>query len=337
MADHPGSPSPPPPPDPPIVPINPAEYPNYYFARYGRPFPTLRLPLSLRGNTDGVQLPSVLPVDRIDMERREVQHNLAYLILNHRHWFGPFEAHLTPPNNRTVVDIGSGNGKWDDDVSDEPFQDVKFWGVEIVPMRPFEHPLNVTYEVYDFQQEGIRQDASTVDIVHARFQNVQILDWRAFLIDAARVLKPGGLFMSGEMDLSLEESDGRPLESPATAQFYNQVQNLMRDRGYTPDVGVHMPNLLHDAVGSDGAPLFTNVGSDVIAFPVGRHNQVVEQREISTLAMEFLDRQAASLRPFLLSTGQAEIEVGGLVDAHRQELNQMNARTHYRIAWAERR
>lgn len=143
------------------------------------------------------------------------------------------------------------------------------------------------------------------------------------------------------MDLFLEESDGGALASPATAQVYSQVQNLMRERGYTPNIGELMPNLLRNAVDSNGTPLFTHIGSETIAFPVGRHNPVVEQREVSTLAMEHLRRQAMSLRPFLLSTGQAEVEVGGpnggILGAHRQELYQMNARMHYRIAWAERR
>ena len=139
------------------------------------------------------------------------------------------------------------------------------------------------------------------------------------------------------MDLLLEESEGGVLESPATAQLYQRVQNLMLERDYNPNIGSEMPNRLQNAVDANGVPLFINVGSETIAFPVGRHNPILQQREISALAMEFLDRQAQSLKPFLLSAGQAEIEVGGLLDTHRRELQQMNARMHYRIAWAERR
>lgn len=69
MASPNGPPSPPTS-DPPIVPIDPAEYPNYYFERYSRLFPILRLHPSLRNNPADVQLPCVLPVDPRDMEVR---------------------------------------------------------------------------------------------------------------------------------------------------------------------------------------------------------------------------------------------------------------------------
>lgn len=142
---------------------------------------------------------------------------------------------------------------------------------------------------------------------------------------------------SGEIDLSLEGPDGETLGAPATTHVYNQVQNLMVERGYRPDVGTHMPNLLRDAVGPDGEAYFTDIDSRTIPFPMGRHNPVMEQREISTLAMEALERQASALRPFLLSTGQVDVEVNGLLDAHRRELLEMSARMNYRITWAKRR
>ncbi|KAB5593726.1 Methyltransferase domain containing protein [Ceratobasidium theobromae] len=321
---------------PTLVPIPHAEYAEYYFQRYGRQFPRHRLPHNLRNTPDSLQLPSVLPVDAAEMERRVVQHNLVSLAL-HQHWFGPFRQHLTPPNNKVVLDIGSASGKWIEEVSEEPYQDVRFHGVEIVPLSPTEQTTHTFFEVYDFQQERIRQADASVDIIHARFQNFHILDWSAFVKDVARALKPGGLFMSGELDIALESPDGEPLNAPATNQFYGQIQRLMRERGYTPDIGSLIPGLLQDISDPQGVTLFTNVGSDVVTIPMNRNNPIVEQRELSTLAMECLDRLAISLRAFGLSTGQPQIEVDGIITGHRRELRRINAQMKYRITWAERR
>ncbi|CAE6411394.1 unnamed protein product [Rhizoctonia solani] len=327
------------PPSPDLVPITSAEYPNYFFLYHRRYFPLYRHPPHLRNNEflDQLQLPSVLPIDRYDMERRTVQHNLVNLCLGHSNWFGPFEQHLIPPEGRLVVDVGSDNGKWIEDVSDEFPHTIHFRGIEIFPSSPTEAANNnVRFEVYDFQREHIRHGDASVDVVHARFQNFHIQDWDDFLRDVARCLKPGGLFMSGELDISLEYPNGQAAHATATTQLYQQVMQIMFDRGYTPDIGARMVEKLGTIRDSAGNPLFTNIGSEVYTFPMSANNPIVEQRELSALSMEYLDRLAKSLRPFMLSTRQASVEVDGLLRRHRGELHEISALMKYRVCWAER-
>ncbi|CAE6442974.1 unnamed protein product [Rhizoctonia solani] len=325
------------PPSPQLVPISSTEYPNYFFPYQRRYFPLYRHPQDAR-NDPQVQLPSVLPIDRYDMERRTVLHNLVNLGLGHKNWFGPFERHLFPPEGRLVVDVGSNNGRWIEDVSEEVPHAVHFRGIEIFPSSPTEAANNnVRFEVYDFQREQIRHGDASVDVAHARFQNFHIQDWDKFLKDAARCLKPGGLFMSGELDISLEYPDGQAANATATTQLYHQVQRIMVDRGYTPDIGSQMVEKLNTIRDSAGNLLFTNVGSDVFTLPMSANNPIVADREISALSMEYLDRLAKSLRPFLLSTGQVRVEVDGLLQRHREEIRQVSAWMKYRVAWAERR
>ncbi|CAE6411932.1 unnamed protein product [Rhizoctonia solani] len=325
------------PPSPELAPISLAEYPNYFFLYHRRYFPLHRHPSPMRDDPTSVQLPSVLPVDRYEMECRTVRHNLVNMCLGHRNWFGPFEQHITPPEGKLVVDVGSNNGKWIEDVSEDLSHSLRFRGIEIFPSSPTEVANNnVRFEVYDFQRDGIRHGPATVDVVHARFQNFHIQDWDAFLRDVAKCLKPGGLFMSGELDISLEYPEGQAANATATTQLYQQVQRLMFERGYTPNIGTQLVGKLSTIRNSTGDLLFTNTGSDVHPFPMSANNPIIEQREISTLSMEYLDRLAKSLRPFLLSTGQASIEVDGLLQQHRRELREMSAKMTYRIAWAER-
>ncbi|KAG8691451.1 hypothetical protein FRC11_003726 [Ceratobasidium sp. 423] len=324
------------PPSPELAPITLAEYPAYFFLYERRYFPLRRHPSPMRDDPT-VQLPSVLPADRLEMERRTVQHNLVNLCLGHKNWFGPFERYITPPEGKLVVDVGSNNGKWIEDVSDEFSHSLHFRGVEIFPSSPTDAANNnVRFEVYDFQREGIRQGPAAADVIHARFQNFHIQDWDAFLRDAAKCLKPGGLFMSGELDISLEYPEEQAGNTTATTQLYQQVQRMMFERGYTPNIGTQMVEKLNTIRNSTGDLLFTNVGSQIYTFPMSANNPIVEQREISTLSMEYLDRLAKSLRPFLLSTGQPSVEVDGLLQQHRSELREMSAKMTYRTAWAER-
>ena len=65
------------------------------------------------------------------------------------------------------------------------------------------------------------------------------------------------------------------------------------------------------------------------------NNPNINEREISVLSMEYLDKLAKSLRPFLLSRS-GEVEVNGLLQQHRRELRQIEAQMTYRCAWAKR-
>ncbi|KAG8796083.1 hypothetical protein FRC12_005353 [Ceratobasidium sp. 428] len=324
-------------PPPGLVEIPPAEFGEYYFTRYGRRFPRHRLPPNERDEPiiQQVQLPCILPVDSSEMQRRTVLHNLLHL-RNNSHTFGPFDQCMTPPENKVVLDIGSASGRWIEEVSEEWGHVPTFHGVEIVPRAATDIP-RVVFEVYDFQREAIRQGDATVDVVHARFQNFQIIDWPCFLTDVARVLKPGGLFMSGECDLRLQY-DNNDLQFPATNHLYGRVTSFMNERGYTPNVGEAMRDMLATLPSPvDNTPLFHNIGSETINIPIGRNHPDSSQVELAALAFESRERLAESLTPFMLSCGLQGIEVNGLMTAHRHELNTERAQMTYRMTWAQRR
>ncbi|KAF8718556.1 Methyltransferase domain, partial [Rhizoctonia solani] len=326
------------PPSPELVPIRRDEYSNYYFHYHGRRFPRYLLEPALQNASDVPQLPSVLPIDRQEMTRRTMLHNLVHLCLE-SHYFGPFQAHLDPPEGKVVVDLGSDDGKWIEDVAETLSHNIHLHGVEIFPSSPTEAANNhVRFEVYDFQRDGIRNAEGSVDIIHARFQNFHIKDWAKLLRDVAKRLKPGGLFMSGELDIYLEFPNGQPPDVYATNQFYSQVQGIMRERGYNPNIGVELEGMLRTISDSDG-PLFTNIGSDVHKIPVGidADNPITVVREISALSMDCMISLGDSLRPFLLSQGSAAIEIDGLLDTYKHQLRRNRAQVSYRCTWAERR
>ncbi|KAG8684574.1 hypothetical protein FRC09_015296, partial [Ceratobasidium sp. 395] len=240
------------------------------------------------------------------------------------------------------------SGRWIEEVSEEWGHVPHFHGVEIVPRAPTDVP-NVFFEVYDFQREAIRQGDSTVDVVHARFQNFHVIDWACFLTDVARVLKPGGLFMSGECDLHLQydnngqqdndsQRDNNSQQFTATKHLYDRVTDFMNQRGYTPNVGEAMGNMLATLPSPvDNTPLFHNIGSEAINIPIGLHHPDPGQLELAALAFESREKLAESLTPLMLSVGLPRIEVDGLMTMHQQELKRGRSQMTYRMTWAQRR
>jgi hypothetical protein len=110
----------------------------------------------------------------------------------------------------------------------------------------------------------------------------------------------------------------------------------MAERGYTPNVGITMPQQLERVVDSQGASLFTRISTESVIIPMGENHPAPGQVEVAVLSADCRDQLARSLRPFLLSTGQVMIEVEGLIDSHRRELRAMSAQLVYRVTWAER-
>ncbi|KAF8700596.1 Methyltransferase domain, partial [Rhizoctonia solani] len=361
------------PPSPELVPIRRDEYSNYYFHYHGRRFPRYLLEPALQNASDVPQLPSVLPIDRQEMTVRDLDDRplgpdlrcisassvvqcctIWYIFASNLTISDHFKHILTRLRGRWLLtwEATMENGDYSCTLSTT---DVLFFcRIEdvaetlshrfqshhaLVPSSPTEAANNhVRFEVYDFQRDGIRNAEGSVDIIHARFQNFHIKDWAKLLRDVAKRLKPGGLFMSGELDIYLEFPNGQPPDVYATNQFYSQVQGIMRERGYNPNIGVELEGMLRTISDSDG-PLFTNIGSEVHKIPVGidADNPIPVVREISALSMDCMISLGDSLRPFLLSQGSAAIEIDGLLDTYKHQLRRNRAQVSYRCTWAERR
>jgi SAM-dependent methyltransferase len=120
-------------------------------------------------------------------------------------------------------------------------------------------PANLHYEVADFTQ-GMHYEAASIDIVQARqiimgvrslslcrelvSHRLQLSDYPALLHECARILRPGGLFVSGEwshfvvFDLAQHQSAER---FPHMTRFASSLGTILERRGnhtrvdYIPD------------------------------------------------------------------------------------------------------
>ncbi|EIM80241.1 uncharacterized protein STEHIDRAFT_126204 [Stereum hirsutum FP-91666 SS1] len=157
-----------------------------------------------------------LPVDGPEQQRLDAHlkiHTLVFGTLYH----GPVDEVLSSPSSsstanfasidtpspttrkKMVVDLGTGTGKWVMAMA-EKFPHVKFRGIDLAPIAT-RYPLpNVRFEIADVT-EPYRFAEGSVDMVHARVTLLSSHAYTSLLHNTARVLRPGGLFLSYEWGL----------------------------------------------------------------------------------------------------------------------------------------
>ena len=88
-------------------------------------------------------------------------------------------------------------------------------GIDQAAQMPDKLPANVEFQLHNANQ-GLQSYYGAFDIVHARFIGGGITSYRAFIQEASKCVKPGGLaiFLEGNFDLVKE--DQRTIQEPAS-------------------------------------------------------------------------------------------------------------------------
>lgn len=132
---------------------------------------------------------------------------------------------------RKVVDLCTGAGHWVLEMAEE-FPHVEFRGLDLVPIQTRYPPQNVRFEIADVTERLRFADAS-VDVVHARMACIRAEVVPLFLREVARVLRPGGLFLSAEWGIqpilhpehpSFADDD---VYIPKTVSFYKTASDIV--------------------------------------------------------------------------------------------------------------
>jgi SAM-dependent methyltransferase len=171
------------------------DFPDHFFERDGRLFHS-------HGN-----LPYPLPADGPEQARLNSVHKILRDIVE-SHYLGPVSEVLSDARSRQkrVLDLCTGTGRWPMDMA-RLFPRVKIYGLDIVPIatrRPLPH---VQFEIHDITRQ-FRWNNATMDFIHARNIDLAVTDYPELLREVARLLRPGGLFFSGEIGRCIDFAHG---------------------------------------------------------------------------------------------------------------------------------
>ncbi|HEY7349928.1 MAG TPA: class I SAM-dependent methyltransferase [Ktedonobacterales bacterium] len=189
--------------------------------------------------------PYVMPKDKAEGDRLDLQHHLYKLLLG-RNYF----ARLRQP--REILDVACGTGIWCREMALE-FKQAQVIGFDI-DRTPMEaslarlgpggmFPPNFTFlEADAFQRFPFEDEA--FDFTHARAISpfVPMDRWPAVVAEMARVTRRGGYVELVDFDMSSASS-----QSQAFNTLWEAMQQLMAARGLHPGAAPYLARYLHEA------------------------------------------------------------------------------------------
>ncbi|KAG6331663.1 hypothetical protein ID866_7424 [Astraeus odoratus] len=257
-------------------------------------------------------LPYPLPVDGEEQARLNSQHTILRELLGSPA-AGPVENVLNsePHRPKRVLDLCSGTGVWVMEMA-SIFTNARFSGVDIVPIGPRTTPRNAQFEIADVTQP-LRWSDNTMDFVHAR----NVSNYPQLLCEAARVLRYGGLFVSGEIRRQVDFAPGYAgnavVDAPRADRFYRVVNAALARRGlhdYTRDIPTYIQR----------CALFNDGRLRDYIIPIGGWHPNPRDRRLGIAHLEAITNFAKSLAPMLRREGHPDGFVEELIAGFIQDM-----------------
>ncbi|KAF8808331.1 S-adenosyl-L-methionine-dependent methyltransferase [Phlegmacium glaucopus] len=287
--------------------LRPDEYPHYFFEHDGRLFPSIA---SLT--------PYPFPVDTPEQDRQDLIHQMLKQAIG-ANYVGPVLDVLAPETGRQkmVLDLCAGKGKWVMEMAEE-FPRVHFRGIDIVPIAT-QYPLpKVQFEVQDVNT-NYRWREGTFDLVHARSVSMAVRDYPSILQEVARVLCPGGLFISCEWSGSTtfhpSYQQVLSVDAPATVRFLDAYTNALNSCRHLRQIAPQIPTF----VANSG--YFTDITVEERYIPVGVWPLDVASQNIGADCLKMHRIHADSVKHLFLADGWSEAALERLITDYIQEIN----------------
>ncbi|KAG8739818.1 hypothetical protein FRC10_005079 [Ceratobasidium sp. 414] len=301
---------------------------TFFRIEHGRAFPAY----------EGI--PMVLPSDNDEIRRLRIQY-LAVKLVTGDTQDEIILAHLSAnPDGRrkSVLDVRTQTGMWAEEVAVR-FPEVDVKTIDVAPTIPYLPRANLRHEVYDIH-EGIMEEDGTFDIVHARHTIGMVNNWCNLLKDMHRVLRPGGLFIYGQLfpPVTLPGERSPALQGPASrsAHLFEGLRDLLTERGVqvgeSDDIDVWL-SPESGLWGSEPASGFHSIVHREWEMPINGlwHPDPVMQ-EVGLLMAMNISQLAESSRPVFLSSGLTNSEfdewVDGILKESQDPMNNAIIRYH---------
>ncbi|KAI0054139.1 S-adenosyl-L-methionine-dependent methyltransferase [Auriscalpium vulgare] len=265
----------------------------------------------------------IMPADEEELKRFDLFHRMIRFVLGNKNYVGPVQDILSPDraargDKLRVLDLGTGGGLWAIDMADE-FPHVDVTGVDLAPLQPPVVPLNCTFELCDLDSNCLPYPSNSYDLIHARNMHSGIADHPQFLHELTRILRPGGLLILIEFDLR-PIADGKFTSHPAKSgipgwcALAEELQRCLTLRGVDVTVPERMGEMVHKLGWYD------QVLQQHADIPVGFYPKDPTLLTVGQLAWMSSDLLVLAIRPLLLSSGLAESQVNGLIEAAQRDL-----------------
>ncbi|KAF3933825.1 hypothetical protein ABW19_dt0200116 [Dactylella cylindrospora] len=150
----------------------------------------------------------ILPLHNQEIDRLNLKHHLASLLFDGKLHFAPI-----PSNPQKILDLGTGSGKWAMDIADE-YPMAHVIATDIAPIQPTVVPPNLEFLLQHDYNNDWNLPRNIFDLVFSRWNHLYIVDWRNFIRQAYRALRPGGYLEFHEELNGYYSDDGT--YSPAT-------------------------------------------------------------------------------------------------------------------------
>ncbi|KAG9019746.1 hypothetical protein FRB90_009616 [Tulasnella sp. 427] len=143
----------------------------------------------------------MLPNDKVETKRLNSQHEAIITMMGDLFPNGSGVDEILSSSGdgpRRVLDLGTGTGTWAIDVA-EKYPSAEVLGVDISPVDPaIPRPTNCRFEIADAESGFERY--GRFDVIHARAVLQGVNDYQGLFESVAKVLSPGGVFISIEPD-----------------------------------------------------------------------------------------------------------------------------------------
>ncbi|KAJ7123755.1 hypothetical protein C8R44DRAFT_840581 [Mycena epipterygia] len=281
--------------DPDFEELVPEDFPTYFSERNGRLFHS-------HGGS-----PYPLPVDTPEQERMNAQHLALFQLLGaHYPQSCPVSDVLAQEAGRQkfALDVCTGTGKWTMEVAQD-FPHVAFRALDIVPIAT-RYPLrNVQFSMHDVNTPT-SWAAGTFDFIHARSITMAVTSYSNLVVEVARLLRPRGLFLSGEWGrYPAFHPDFAPrtpaTHAPALTAFFGHLYAALAARGLHP---VFPP--IGPLLAETGA--FDDIVSEKHYMPMGPWHPDAAEKALGEAFLHAFLQYMASVRPMLTESGVVSAE-----------------------------